>query len=382
MAFLTLSGLTIPVMQDNAGQEYEEHGIDRARMFDGTMRQIRRGIFRKWSITTKYLDASDYLTLVALLESNSLPMIASGDLLDGEEVGVFVQLLSASPKATAQGFKRRVVFTMWESGGPLPADRSAVPLMAFLRGMGYKTGDWGTGDHAAVVALANATNGDLISAWLDQSGNDIHLLGGVNQNFLNFDSRYAPQRDASKVRFGLGGVGGDPRTFFTLVSTGYDESAAIGSLTGIDISVGVQAYDATPLTDTGNSLWLLGGTGNTGGGAALYPKASDGHIWESCGTNEIVDCGVATNLDELNHYRVVVEPSGSNNFRVYVNGALQHEETRGAVDFSGFTIGAASGYFNGWIRDLIVFPVTRTTRQAASWDDYILGVTDDAPLPE
>src|SRR5690242_5613395 len=105
MSFLTLSNstttLTIRVKSNAATQNYEYHRRDLARMFDGTVRETRGGVFRDWPLTTKLSSQGDYVALVSMLTGPDVPLTANGDLTDGEDVFVHPTLTSASPTQTA-----------------------------------------------------------------------------------------------------------------------------------------------------------------------------------------------------------------------------------------------------------------------------------------
>lgn len=80
MAFLIVSGITVPVAPGGAKRATEEIG-DRARAFDGTMRQTIRSTKRNWSATTTPLSQTDADTLYNALLSTTLPIVCSGDFL-------------------------------------------------------------------------------------------------------------------------------------------------------------------------------------------------------------------------------------------------------------------------------------------------------------
>lgn len=114
MAFLTLNGLTVRVKSNAAPEKLNEHRLDRDRMFDGSMRVIRQGIYRQWDLTTALLSESDANALLALIKSDDLPLRASGDLIGGT-IGVIPVPGTNSPVQTAQGFMRQVTFTLHET---------------------------------------------------------------------------------------------------------------------------------------------------------------------------------------------------------------------------------------------------------------------------
>ncbi len=190
MTFLALNGTTVRTRSDAVQQKDNEHRLDRERMFDGTMRLTRGGVFRQWDVTTAFLSESDANTLLALVRSGSV-LTASGDLV-GADVAVMPVPGNDNPKQTATGFKRQLTFTLHETGGPLPPDTSA-PLGAFWRGgVGYRSTDWATSSPTEDIleALPAAGEGDAVTAWLDQSGNRRHWLGGVDNFARGIDGAW------------------------------------------------------------------------------------------------------------------------------------------------------------------------------------------------
>ncbi len=166
MPFLTLNGTTIRVQSNAIGLKFDEHGLDRERMFDGSMRQIRRGIYRRWEGNSAILTESDANALIALLTSEDIPLSLSGDLVPDETVPVMPVLLSNDPIHTASGFKRRIVFTLHES--PAPAVPGIPPGLRFW--YNYAANEQYT--DAGITSASS--NGDEVQQWNDQSGNELH----------------------------------------------------------------------------------------------------------------------------------------------------------------------------------------------------------------
>lgn len=82
MAFLIVSGITVSVAQNSASRSKEVIG-DAARAFDGTFRQTVRARKRSWKVSTTPIARATADTLEAALESTTLPLVCSGDLLGG-----------------------------------------------------------------------------------------------------------------------------------------------------------------------------------------------------------------------------------------------------------------------------------------------------------
>lgn len=112
MAFLIVSGITVPVAPSGASRTTEEIG-DRARAFDGTMRQTIRSTKRGWNATTRPLTESDANTLYNALLSTTLPIVCSGDFL-GASRNCVATVDSWSYVRVAVGYRIVVSFTLLE----------------------------------------------------------------------------------------------------------------------------------------------------------------------------------------------------------------------------------------------------------------------------
>lgn len=256
----------------------------------------------------------------------------------------------------------------------VPPSNVVAPLVFLRRGVGLKTGDWGAGSNAEVEALGDASNGDPVSAHLDVSGNALHHLAAINPNFLTYDNRFVPMRDGDEVRLGVGTFNGS-----TPIGRRFSFSE-FSALTEGEIWINARPVDGTPASDGTNVLWFLGNA-NT-----LFPKASDGHIYEGAGRSSAADCGAVpgggASLEAIGTwYRVSIGPAGeTNNFKVYLNGTLLHQETLGVVGFGGYGLGSgSSGYFDGRYGDYLIFARVLTSLEAAAWAPYVGRVTDTPP---
>jgi hypothetical protein len=112
MPFLTINGSAVPVARDSAQMQTEPIG-DQARAFDGTLRSTRRGIKRRWQVTTAPLPADASATLQALLASFEAPLVCTGDLI-GATVECEAEIGSVKYVAVASGHGETVEFTLVE----------------------------------------------------------------------------------------------------------------------------------------------------------------------------------------------------------------------------------------------------------------------------
>lgn len=114
MPFLVVSGVTLLVSPSSGEREKEEIG-DRARAFDGTMRQTVRARKRSWHIVTTPLTRADADAREPYLESNTLPLVCSGDLLGGT-VNCFCGVIHWTPvHVPAVGHRVVLDFTLYEA---------------------------------------------------------------------------------------------------------------------------------------------------------------------------------------------------------------------------------------------------------------------------
>lgn len=364
MSFLTLtngtSTITVRVKSSNAGQSYDYHGLDRQRMFDGTMREIRRGIFRKWSLTSKYLSSPDYLALVALLTGTAIPLTASGDLTDGADVFVHPVLVSASPTQTATGFVRSVVFELYET---LNVETVTVAPWMFLRsGVGYYSDTGKTtaaiGDDALVKVWADARGIGRDAVLRPTYGDDITPLLQLSNTAVRFG-------DPSRA---LGGRGG-----YLIPS--------LADFTEGEIMLAVRR-EATPTDLTDSALFQLGAQGNS---ADYFYKASDGHIWSTFGSQTNYDVG-PPGINLTSRFHVIDIVSSADVWRYQLDGETLHEDTTSPAplfDQETTTLGedAVGNHFNGWIKHLVIFDAVLSDAERAAWYAFLNGDTDEAPLP-
>lgn len=390
MPFLTLNNTTIRVKSNAAGQKDNEHGLDRERMFDGAMRMTRRGIFREWQITTALLTDEEWASYRALINTNSGLLTAGGDLI-GADCTVMPVPGSSDPVHVGGGeFKRRMTFVLHEQGGLPPAD-STASVHAFWRGgVGYKTGAWtnsllnvATADDLEVLAAAG--DGDPVSAWLDQSGNQRHWMGGVdNFSFNTHGDSVSPLRQGSQLRFGTSA----PTNCRILQTTEVHDWWS--TLARVEIMAAFRPTDPTPIADGKNAPWAWQRSGGGSDGNALYP-AADGHLYETACTNSQHDLGVSTvDFSSMQVVSITVDTlATSPNWIVRIGNTVIYETTEVGVAFPYFDghvdlflgIGQTSGYWDGIIKHVLVAD-PMTTAQRASWYDFMRGAAADPPLPE
>jgi len=395
MPFLALNGSTFRIQSNGMGEKYNEHGVDRFRTFDGAMRVTRRGIYREWNGNTAILTDDEAAPLLTLLKGVGveLPLALTGDLVAADEtVAVMPILISNDPIQTATGFKRRVVFALHETPAQLPPDTSAPIFMFMRRGVGMWQ-DW--------AATIPTLEGDPIARWDDRiTPNDRCLIGGLDFNFQNYVSGDAPVRENGRARFD------DQRFTFAReagFSTGMDGHGAYTGTAGDDLSdldgtgceimIGVQVDESPPALAGHGGLWFArwGGaaTGSPDGSGSAFHPHSDGHIYEHFGLADSVDIGAVSDLDSFHCYDVVAFDNGIDprEWTVRLNETVLYTTAPagGAISLVinpiiGLGAGLAPDLY-GTIRDIVINTGQFTTRQRASWRDYILGVTDDPPLP-
>lgn len=376
MTFLALNGTTIPCASDQTKQEDEEHRIDRERMFDGSVRMSRQGVYRMWTVTTSLLTETDANTILALIRTDNPPLTATGDLMGGVSVGVAPIPGSADPIHTASGFRRRLTFQLKETIIPAAVDTSAV-VWGFWRA--------GYGMYTDFAKTTSASDGDLIRMWAEQSGTGWDWRCG-DDDLGHTEDNYRPTRDGDVIRFGLGGV----KTAFHTSSTAMTNSwLALG--TEREIMVAIKTVDDPPATDATGGLWAFMGSG---GGNSYYP-AADGHIKEGFNIEATVsfqtvpvDCGdPATSLN--NTYNVYNVSAGNSAWTARLNNAELHSSSypnppsdgcAGGLNL-GVTQVVAQDHLNGWIKHLAIFQGILTTSQRLAWYNFMRGATSSPPLP-
>lgn len=369
MTFLTLNGTTFDVRSNAAQQTYDYHGLDRQRMFDGTMREIRRGIFRKWSLSTTFKNQTDYLALLAILETTNPPLTASGDLMDGATVYVHPVILSASPTQSANGFVRQIAFELYET---FSNETATLAPWLFLRS--------GAGYFQDTGKTTPAANDDMAKVWADSSGNgrDAVLHGGYGDDLTPL-----VQKSGTAIRFGdpsrgSGGTTGRGSYFMPSMS----------SFTAGEIMLAVQR-EAIPASDSESALFQLGAQGN---GNDDFYRASDGHIWSTFGTGFSggYDCG-APGINLTSRFHVINIESSASKWEFRLDGEALRTVTTSlnplfdvsATSGVGGTLGenVVGDHFNGWVKHLVLFNQVLTDAQRAAWYAFVNGDTDEAPLP-
>ncbi len=377
MPFLTLNGTTFQVRSNALQQKYNEHRLDRERMFDGTMRLTRGGVFRQWDVTLKYLTDAEATTAMALINSGAV-LTAGGDVI-GEPVGVLAVPGMNNPIQTGDGFRRQVTFTLHEQGGPLPPDRTAEPFLFWQRGRGY----WQDIDNSKTTP---ALDGDLVFTWEDQSG---HGRDGQAHS-ADFDSSdFRPVRDGNELHFGVGE--------FSPPSAGSGatliRSDAIFGVDELHMMCGIRAALDPPTSGRENAFSFQPGGGVTSG--TRYPDA-DGHVYINWGFTDGLDCGDP--VSDLTSFHVL-GMSGSNitnEIVVKLDNIIVATHTLVGAEIPGWGFAGGSGFpgaleaigmaiggdgWEGWFRDVFMTASVMTPAQERSWYDYIRGATDEPPLP-
>ncbi len=187
--------------------------------------------------------------------------------------------------------------------------------------------------------------------------------GGI---FMNVAAR--PETLGSAIHFGI---------IDAMQATWLDGPSLLG-LTAAEYMVTLRAT-ATP------------GGGGSGSGlisanqATLYTD-TDGKIKGGFGLNGSTDLG--TPADDVTEFCVFNESSSATGpYIARLNGTelLTVAHADYTFGFSGaFSLGAISGYgfWDGYVRDFVIFDAILTTSQRRSWYDYLSGAVDDPPLAD
>ncbi len=374
MTFLTLNGTTIRTRMNAADQADEEHRLDRERMFDGTIRMTRAGVFRKWSVSTAFLTSGDRDTVRALVNGGSI-LTASGDLI-GSDTPVMPVPGTWTPVQTGDGQRWQGKFALMETGGPLPPDRTAVPFLFLQRGRGY----WQDRDNSKATP---ALDGDPIYTWADQSGNGRDGQA-YSADFEGADLR--PVRDGDEVRFGVG-MFSDPGAGSGRTLIRFD---TLFGRSELHMMCGLRAALDPPATSGRAGPFSFAPGGASSG--TRYPD-TDGHIYINFGFERGLDAGNPS--EDLTSFHVLTVSSSATTRQiiakldntVILSYNLVGAETIGWASGSGFPgaleclgIGSTHGW-EGWFRDLFIADGLMTPAQERSWYDYIRGATTEPPLP-
>ncbi len=333
-------------------------------MFSGEMRTTGGRFFRTFTITTAFRDETDYAAVKALIESDDLPLTASGDLIGGT-ISVFPDAESWTPVQTASGFRRQAKFTLIETTTIVPPDTSAVPWAFYRRGVGYFTD---------LAKTTTAEVDDLVYCWADQSGNGYDansgfgLVGGGDDNRPTLIA-------ANELLFGHNPDGAAERSGIIIPD--------MSALDVAEMMVGVRSENDPPATGAlvSRVLFVLSSDGNPG---TVYPS-STGHIQDSFGLTTQQDMGDPTpDLTGWNVYNV----SGSNdtgelisrlnNVELATVPSLSFNWDRTYNPFGIASLETTT--FQGRVRDIVIFASLLNTTQRLSWYNYLRGATSVPPL--
>ena len=259
---------------------------------------------------------------------------------------------------------------------------SPTPFAMFLRGRGMLKGNWGS---FSTSGLSAAASGEKISVWEDQSGNNRHYWGGVDQNTFTYNNAAAPTRDGDEV----GNAGG----FFEglVVGGGHHWITDIASHE-VTVLIGVRATSSPPADNNSNQLWNLSASGDVSTPAERWPDTT-GHIIEHAFLNAALDLGdVAGSFDLTQNLTYAIRAGGPSSaslpslFTACINGTEVKRSDRSSSGsaFPYFancfllTADLTHG-FDGHVRDVIYFDSILTPEQEALWIDYLNGTTDTPP---
>lgn len=112
MAFLIVGGITVPVAASTTPSRSEDEIGDRARAFDGTMRQTVRATKYNYSVQTKPIIKTDADALVTAVKATP-PITCSGDLLGAS--GSYFGQVTDYHAVKASSVLYRVSFTLMEA---------------------------------------------------------------------------------------------------------------------------------------------------------------------------------------------------------------------------------------------------------------------------
>lgn len=110
MSFLVVSGITVSVASATRSKELIG---DTARAFDGTFRQTAHDRKRSWQVTTTAMSRTDANALETALESTTLPLVCSGDLLGGT-VNCYCPVVDSWDAVKVNPHRAVVQFTLLE----------------------------------------------------------------------------------------------------------------------------------------------------------------------------------------------------------------------------------------------------------------------------
>ncbi len=193
------------------------------------------------------------------------------------------------------------------------------------------------------------------------------LVGG----FDNHDA--SPIREGDRARFDAQYFITGRQAGFAFDFNSYDGATGDGLQdldgTGTEIMLGIQADESPPVLASHGGLWKT--------------------RWGGVGLTNSIDVGPVADLDSFHCYNVVAFDNGIDprEWTVRLDSTVLHSfvpANPGDISllFSPL-IGTASSSpnFYGTIRDIVINTGKFTTSQRAAWRDYILGLTDDPPLP-
>lgn len=261
----------------------------------------------------------------------------------------------------------------------------AIPIAFFRGGVGYKTGTWASPTQAGVEALSDAAEGNPVSGWLDQMSGDHHMLAGVdNFSFLDHSDAKSPLRNGDELRFGTSAATN------ALITPWTGGQAWWSAITRGEVMIAFRAFDGAPASDGQNNLWNLGRSGGGSDGNASYPD-NDGNIYETFVHSVRRNLGAVPggiDLEALTVLNLAVAPDTEDpNDRAWLNNEeiySDHVIDAAFPQFSGgariLGLGQTSGYWNGWIKHMVVFDGILSDFQRTAWFDFLIGNTDVAPI--
>lgn len=112
MPALTVGSTDISLDRSELETDYEEYRGERARMFDGTMRETEPVRKRVWHCVTRLLTSSEESTQRTALVATP-PVSCSGDIMGGS-VSCHVQLLGSARVRVIGALRYRLRFTIFE----------------------------------------------------------------------------------------------------------------------------------------------------------------------------------------------------------------------------------------------------------------------------
>lgn len=112
MAALIIGGVTVPVAPDGWREKEPLEVGEVVPAFDGTLRDSRRSILRRWQVSTRLLDSTEYTNVRAVLVAAS-PLAVSGDAI-GSATDCVARITGGDTVKAGGAIQRSITFDLME----------------------------------------------------------------------------------------------------------------------------------------------------------------------------------------------------------------------------------------------------------------------------